>query len=53
MAKNAMNVVVYVRAEDAKFLREKLIHTDPKTWVREVVQANIDRLKERHEREDA
>jgi hypothetical protein len=53
MARNSLNVVVYVRAEDAKFLREKLLHTDPKTWVRQVVQANIDRLKERDERADA
>jgi hypothetical protein len=53
MAKNAIRVVVYVRADDAKFLKEKLVHTDPPSWVRQVVQANIDRLKERDEREDA
>ena len=47
MAKNAMNVVVYIRADDAKFLKEKLLHTDPKTWVREVVQRNIDHLREK------
>jgi len=52
MAKNAIRVVVYVRADDAKFLKEKLIHTDPPSWVRGVVQANIDRLKEKeHERD--
>ena len=47
MARNALKVVVYVRAEDAKFLRERLQHTDPPSWVRQVVQANIDRLKEK------
>jgi len=50
MAKNAIRVVVYVRAEDAKYLREKLQHTDPPTWIRQVVQANIDKMRERDER---
>jgi len=47
MAKNAIRVLVYVRAEDARFLKTKLLHTDVPTWVRQVVQANIDKMKER------
>lgn len=50
MKKNAMNVVVYIRAADAIFLKEKL--PDVPSWVRQVVQANIEAMKERHERDE-
>lgn len=50
MAQNSMKVVVYVRAEDAKYL-EHVTQGETKAWVRNVVRQAIKMRRERDERE--
>ena len=48
-----MKVVIYIRAEDERWLKENVLHDDVPTWVRNVVRRAIQVTKERHERADA
>jgi len=47
--KKAQNVVVYLRADDVRMLEEKVLHTDPKSWVRGLVRHALDKMREKEE----
>jgi len=50
--KKATNVVVYLRADDVRMLEAKVLHTDPKSWVRGLVRHALDTMREREERDE-